>query len=88
MEVRFIFEIKYMLNIKSNKFKPVMRKEDSLCNDYITEKCTKCHTVYIKDCTITMKKVLLPVKVKRCLKKTRYRVGQCVDGVIERCSIR
>ena len=47
-----------------------------------------CHTIHIKDCTITMKKVLIPVKVKKCVAKEGGEGGQCVGGVMKKCSIR
>ena len=47
-----------------------------------------CHTIHIKDCTITMKKVLIPVKVKKCVTKGGGEGGQCVGGVRKKCSIR
>ena len=68
--------------------KEVMLKEAAVCEDHITQECGVCHTIHIKDCTITMKKVLTPVKVKKCMTKVRGNEGQCVGGVRKKCSIR
>ena len=59
---------------KDNTFgdcKEVMLKDIAVCEDRMTQECGVCHTIHIKDCTITMKTVVTPVKVKKCMTKTR-----------------
>ena len=68
--------------------KEVMLKEKVVCENHITQKCGACHTIHIKDCTITMKTVLTPVKVKKCMTKIKVHDGQCVAGERKTCSIR
>jgi hypothetical protein len=68
--------------------KEVMLKGKAVCEDHMTQECGMCHTIYIKDCTITMKTVMMPVKVKKCITKMVGGDGQCVGGVRKKCSIR
>ena len=68
--------------------KEEMLKEKAVCEDRMTQECEACHTIYIKDCTITMKRVVTPVKVKKCMTKMRGNDGQCGAGVRKKCSIR
>ena len=76
------------LGERKDDCKEVMLKETTLCEDGLTQECAVCHTIHIKDCTITMKKVVTPVKVKKCMTKVRGNEGQCVGGVRKKCSIR
>ena len=69
-------------------YKEVMLKDIAVWEDRMTQECGGCHTIHIKDCTITMKKVLTPVKVKKCMTKMRGNDGQCAGGVRKKCSIR
>ena len=62
--------------------KQVMIREKARCEYGV------CHTIHIKDCTITMKEVLTPVKVKKCVAKGGGEGGQCVGGVRKKCGIR
>ena len=66
------------------------RKNNTIddCKEVMTRKCGACHTIHIKDCTITMKTVVTPVKVKKCMTKTKGDEGQCVGGVRKTCKIR
>ena len=76
---------------KDNTFgdcKEVMLKDIAVCEDRMTQECGVCHTIHIKDCTITMKTVVTPVKVKKCMTKMRGNDGQCGAGVRKKCSIR
>ena len=46
---------------------------------------TVCHTIHIKNCTITMKKVMRPLLVKNC--GARHS-GNCVKEEMRKCSKR
>ena len=54
----------------------------------LSGECGKCRTVYVKDCTITMRKVVTPVTVRRCLSSMVGDDGQCIEGVRNKCSVR
>ena len=48
-----------------------------------------CQRVHVKDCTITMKKMVTPVMVRKCLpRKVMGETGLCHGGVRNKCSIR
>ena len=51
--------------------------------------CKLCQTVFVKDCTIIMRKTLKPVRVRRCVsRKVMGERGHCSGGVRNKCSIR
>ena len=77
--------------IPRNTFKSLKeRKVNTIdeCKEVMTQERGGCHTIHIKDCTITMKTVVTPVKVKKCMTKTRGDEGKCVGGVRKTCKIR
>jgi hypothetical protein len=51
----------------------------------MTEEHRVCHTIHVKNCTITMKKVLRPVMVKNCVTN---KSEKCVAGEMKTCSKR
>ena len=40
---------------------------DGAYNDQTSHECERCRTIHVKDCTITMRKVVTPLNVKRCV---------------------
>ena len=58
-------------------------------DETLEDDCGFCQTVHVKDCTITMKKVVTPVMVRKCVtRKVVAERGNCVGGVRTKCSIR
>ena len=65
----------------------VRMREQAVCEDKEVKECGVCHTVHMRDCTITMKKVLIPHMYKRChVNKRQSRM--CVEGVRRVCEVR
>ena len=60
------------------------------CSARYVEDCEHCHTVTMKQCDITMTKVVVPVKVRKCspAKLTSFDGVSCVDGARTRCKVR
>ena len=60
------------------------------CSAKYVEDCEHCHTVHVKQCDILMKKVMVPVKVRKCspLSQTSLDGVSCVDGARTRCKVR
>ena len=55
----------------------------------VTEDPGLCQRVHVKDCTITMRKMVTPVMVRKCLpRKVMGETGLCHGGVRNKCSIR
>ena len=60
------------------------------CSATYVEDCEHCHTVTVKQCDITIKKMVVPVKVRKCspAKLTSFDGVPCVDGARTRCKVR
>jgi len=60
------------------------------CKSEFVEDCEICHTVHVRDCTIQMKSVLVPVKIRKCSppKLTSFDGLECVNGSRTRCKVR
>ena len=61
------------------------------CKSEFVEDCEICHTVHVRDCTIQMKSVLVPVKIRKCSppsKLTTFDGIKCVNGSRTRCKVR
>ena len=65
----------------------VTMREEGVCEDREVEECSLCHTVHTRDCTITMKKVLVPHKYKKCWKTYRQE-RLCVEEGESSCQVR
>ena len=65
----------------------VTMREEGVCEDKEVEECGVCHTMHTRDCTITMKKVLVPHKYKRCW-KTYRKESLCVEDGKSSCQVR
>ena len=65
----------------------VMMKEEGVCEDKETRECRECQTIQLKDCTIIMKEVVVPMRYKSC-GVDRSQTGRCVDGGRRSCSVR
>ena len=48
---------------------------DGAYEDKMPKECERCRTIHVKDCTITMRKVVTPVTVKRCLARKMVEDG-------------
>ena len=60
------------------------------CSDSWVSDCEVCHTVHIRDCTITMKTVMVPRKVEKCSpnRLTAWDGLVCNNGARMRCKVR
>jgi len=64
-------------------------EEENMEELLVTEDPGLCQRVHVKDCTITMKKMVTPVMVRKCLTgKVVGETGLCHGGVRNKCSIR
>ena len=63
--------------------------KDGVCKDQVFKEGQMCRLIHVKDCTITMRKVVTPVTVKRCLaRKMVEDARECIGEVRHKCSVR
>ena len=60
------------------------------CSSSWVDDCDICHTIHYRECTITMKSVMVPRKIKKCSQsKLSVLDGiDCKDGNRMRCKVR
>lgn len=60
------------------------------CSTSWVDDCEICNTVHFRDCTITMKIVLVPKMIRKCYPtRLSFLDGiECKDGAMMRCKVR
>ena len=60
------------------------------CSTAWVDDCEVCHTVHYRECTITMKTVMVPRKIRKCSQGRLSVLDgiECKDGARMRCKVR
>lgn len=60
------------------------------CSSSWVGDCDICHTIHYRECSITMKSVMVPRKIKKCSQSNLSVLDgmDCKDGTRMRCKVR